>query len=188
MKRRKNTLSQTGFYKVYISCIGRDGGEGVTKGYLLAKHLYRMLEQKGIHTFLMGRCNPDDRTGALDSAAVLVVVGASAAELTSDAVRNDYEDYIAGVELSGKRMWRVFNYSRGMSKGDLPDYLRLHRLYDHLDTDELVAKIEETLPKKPPRWASRFIPSVSVPAKACPYRSRTRTAGASIRRTCKATS
>ena len=144
-------MSQTGFYKVYISCIGRDGGEGVAKGYLLAKHLYRMLEQKGIHTFLMGRCNPDDRTGALDSAAVLVVVGASAAELTSDAVRNDYEDYIAGVELSGKRMWRVFNYSRGMSKGDLPDYLRLHRLYDHLDTDELVAKIEETLQKKPPK-------------------------------------
>lgn len=116
-------MAQTGFYRVYITYAGREGGEEPAKGYVLAKQLYGKLEQKGIHTFLMGRCNPGDRTEALDSATVLVVVGASAEELASDTVRNDYEDFIAGVELSGKRMWRVFHYTRGMTRGDLPGYL-----------------------------------------------------------------
>ena len=139
------------FYKVYIACMTKDAGGSLTRDYMLAKQLYRKLEQKGIHTFLMERCSPDDRTEAIDSAAVLIVAGTCTETLLSDTVRNDYEDYIAGVELSGKRRWRVFSYLRGMKRDELPAYLRSHRAYDYFDTDELVEKIEQTLHAEEPK-------------------------------------
>ena len=140
------------FYKVYIACMTKDAGGFLTKDYMLAKQLYRKLEQKGIHTFLTEKCNPADRTEAIDSAVVLIVTGTSAATLLSDTVRNDYEDFIAGVELSGKRNWRVFSYLRGITRDDLPDYLMSHRSYDHFHTDELVQKIEKTLRAEKPKY------------------------------------
>ncbi len=140
------------FYKVYIACMTKDAGGFLTKDYMLAKQLYRKLEQKGIHTFLTEKCNPADRTEAIDSAVVLIVTGTSAATLLSDTVRNDYEDFIAGVELSGKRNWRVFSYLRGINRDDLPDYLMSHRSYDHFHTDELVQKIEKTLRAEKPKY------------------------------------
>ena len=139
------------FYKVYIACMTKNADGNTTKDCILARQLYRRLEQKGIHTFLTEKCNPDDRTEALDSALVLVVAGRSAASLMSDEVRNDYEDFIAGVELSGKRKWRVFNYLLGLQHDDLPGYLRNHRSYEHYRTDELVEKIEQVLSADDPR-------------------------------------
>ena len=138
------------FYKVYIACLTRDPSGILTRDYMVAKMLYRKLEQKGIHTFLMGKCNPDDKMEAMNSAKVLVVAGTSVHTLLSEEVRNDYEDFIAGVELSGKQIWRVFNYLRWITKDELPDYLASHRSYDYFDTDRLVSKIEETLSKEPP--------------------------------------
>lgn len=139
------------FYKVYIACMTKDSDGCLTKDYMLAKQLYRRLEQKGIHTFLMGKCNPGDRTEALDSASVLIVAGTDAGALLSDTVRNDYDDFIAGVELSGKRRWRVFSYLRGIQQGDLPGYLSGHRSYDYYSTDELIGRIEKTLSVDEPK-------------------------------------
>lgn len=139
------------FYKVYIACMTKRPDGNPARDYVLAKQLYRKLEQKGIHTFLMNKCNPDDRTEALDSASVLILAGTTAASLSTDEVRNDYEDFIAGVELSGKRRWRVFNYILSMTQESLPAYLKEHRTYEHYRTDELVAKIEEILSAKEPR-------------------------------------
>ena len=140
------------FYKVYIACMTKRPDGNPVRDYVLAKELYRKLEQKGIHTFLMNKCNPDDRTEALDSASVLIIAGTTAASLASDEVRNDYEDFIAGVELSGKRKWRVFIYLRGITRESLPGYLGAHRSYDYFDTDGLVQKIESTLEKKEPKY------------------------------------
>ena len=140
-----------GFYSVYIACMTRDAGGLLTKDYLIAKQLYRKLEQKGIHTFLTERCRPDDRTDAIDSAAVLIVVGTCAEALLSDTVRGDYEDFIAGVELSGRQGWRVFSYLRGMTPDELPDYLTRHRSYDYYNTNRLVNKIEKTLSAEKPK-------------------------------------
>ena len=139
------------FYKVYIACMTKRPDGNPARDYVLAKQLYRKLEQKGIHTFLMNKCNPDDRTEALDSASVLILAGTTAASLSTDEVRNDYEDFIAGVELSGKRRWRVFNYILSMTQESLPAYLKEHRTYEHYRTDELVAKIEEILSAEEPR-------------------------------------
>ena len=139
------------FYKVYIACMTKNPDGFLTKDYMLAKQLYRKLEQKGIHTFLIEKCNPNDRTEAIDSADILIVAGTCTETLLSDAVRNDYEDFIAAVELSGKRKWRVFIYLRGITREDLPDYLTLHRSFDHFQTDELVKKIEKTLSAEEPR-------------------------------------
>ncbi len=138
------------FYKVYITCLDKDNGT-LTKDYMLAKQLYRKLEQKNIHTFLAGRCNPEDKTEALDSSHILIVAGISVNTLMSDTVRNDYDDFIAGVELSGKRNWRVFSYLRGISRDELPDYLSKHRSYDYFSIDELVEKIENTLNREEPK-------------------------------------
>ena len=140
------------FYKVYIACMTKSPDGLLTKDYLIAKQLYRKLEQNGIHAFLIGKCNPDDRTEALDSAEILIVAGTGTETLLSDAVRNDYEDFIAGVQLSGKRKWRVFLYLRGITREELPGYLSAHRSYDYFDTDRLVAKIESTLKKAEPRY------------------------------------
>lgn len=139
------------FYKVYITCMTKDSDGCLTKDYMLAKQLYRKLEQKGIHVFLMGKCSPDDRTEAIDLSGVLIIAGVSKEALLSDEVRNDYDDFIAGVELSGKRVWRVFNYLRGITRDDLPDYLSAHRSFAYYDTDELVRKIEQTLNKEAPK-------------------------------------
>ncbi len=140
------------FYKVYIACMTKDPGGSLTRDYMLAKQLYRKLEQKGIHTYLAEKCNPADRTEALDSSTVFVAAGTSVPTLMSDTVRNDYEDFIAGVELARKQSWRVFNYLRGMTRSDLPHYLSTHRSYDYLETDELVKKIEKVLSAEKPKY------------------------------------
>ena len=150
------------FYKVYIACMTKNPDGFLTKDYMLAKQLYRKLEQKGIHTFLMEKCNPNDRTEAIDSADILIVAGTCTETLLSDAVRNDYEDFIAAVELSGKRKWRVFIYLRGITREDLPDYLTLHRSFDHFQTDELVKKIEKIIEGKQLNF-SQFV------IQACEY-------------------
>ncbi len=139
------------FYKVYIACLTWNTDGAPTRDYMLAKRIYRALEQRGIHAFLLGKCNPDDRTEAIGSAAVLVVAGASVDALLSDDVRKDYEDFIAGVELSGKRRWRVFSYLCRVTRGDLPDYLKGHVSYDRADVDGLAGKIESVLNAPEPR-------------------------------------
>ena len=72
---------QKDFYRVYIACLTKDSGGSPTRDYIMAKRLYGKLEQKGIHTYLAGKCDPDDRTEAIDSAAVLVVAGTSVQSL-----------------------------------------------------------------------------------------------------------
>lgn len=139
------------FYRVYIACMTKDATGTLTRDYMLAKQLYRKLEQKGIHTFLMGKCNPNDRTEAINTADILIVAGTSAEVLLSESVRKDYEDFIADVELSGKSRWRVFNYLRGIRPDDLPDYLRGHRSYDYFNSDDLVKKIEKVLNAEKPK-------------------------------------
>ena len=74
------------FYKVYIACMTKNPDGFLTKDYMLAKQLYRKLEQKGIHTFLIEKCNPNDRTEAIDSADILIVAGTCTETLLSDAV------------------------------------------------------------------------------------------------------
>lgn len=132
-------------YKVYITCLDRDKYGNPTKDYILAKLLYKKLEKKGIRTFLIWKCDPDDRREAICTSRVLIVAGVSAETIAADNVRNDYDYFVYEVERSGKRKWRIFNFLRDMKPDGLPDYLRAHRSYDYYDADVLAEKIESIL-------------------------------------------
>lgn len=126
-----------GQFDVFLSFKNTDLNGNTTKDREMAANLYKELTQKGINVFFseetlrsLGAAQYKDAIDdALDDAKVLIVVGTSVENITSNWVRYEWDSFYGDI-LSGKKEGQLFSYIDGINIKDLPRTLRQVQTFD----------------------------------------------------------
>jgi SAM-dependent methyltransferase len=124
-------------FQVFISFKNTDENGSPTEDCRMAHELLDALTESGVETFMsdvsINRLGESDYRKAideaLDSAKVLVVVAASAANMQAPWVRKEWmsfdNDILSGIKPDGK----ILSYTRGVKVQDIPRALRVYQMY-----------------------------------------------------------
>ncbi|MBR3597834.1 MAG: methyltransferase domain-containing protein [Clostridia bacterium] len=131
-------------FQVFLSFKNTDLNGNTTKDREMAANLYKELTQKGINVFFseetlrsLGAAQYKDAIDdALDDAKVLIVVGTSVENITSNWVRYEWDSFYGDI-LSGKKEGQLFSYIDGINIKDLPRTLRQVQTFD-ASKDEII--------------------------------------------------
>lgn len=121
-------------FEVFLSYKRTDESGELTPEVFMAEQLYQMLDAKGIRTFYSGETigllgEPKYRSvidSALEDAYVLVAIGSSVENLTSNWVKYEWESF-SDDQLSRKKRGALISYTSGISVHDLPRALRINQ-------------------------------------------------------------
>lgn len=124
---------------VFISYKHSDADTPNSRDYVIAHELYSFLSARNIRTFFSSTSLEGTGVGeykrtiddALDAARILIVVGTSVENITSQWVRYEWDgflnDILSGFKLNG----RVFAYIEGITVAQLPFALRHIQVFRH---------------------------------------------------------
>jgi hypothetical protein len=151
-------------FDVFISFKNSDENGLPTRDAKLAGQVYGKLSSKGLRVFFSSESleqlgvSDYKKTidSALDAASVLVAVGTSARNLSSEWVRYEWDGFYMDVLNRVKPEGKVFTYIEGMQPADLPRSLRQGQIFVH--SEEALQRLYEFV-SEALRHESRTLPA-----------------------------